>query len=118
MKRHCDSLCTSFLGAMDLLSRPWNGFILASLAKGPLRFRALADRIGSIGDRMLSLRLKELEANGLLERRVLPGPPVGVEYALTPLGQDFMPVHDAIAAWGARLPTPEIPPDAEERAYE
>jgi DNA-binding HxlR family transcriptional regulator len=52
---------------------------------------------------MLSLRLKELEALGLVSRTVIPGPPLRVEYALTAVGHGFRKVADAIGAWGATL---------------
>lgn len=97
-----DGGCTAFTAAMDVLGRPWNGKLLRALSAGSLRFSALAERL-AIGDRMLSCRLKELEAAGLLERAVDPGPPVRVSYALTPLGQGLGEVTRAIEAWGAQL---------------
>jgi DNA-binding HxlR family transcriptional regulator len=91
---------------MEVLAKPWNGLIMASLgADGALRFSTLRERLASMGDRMLSARLKELEARGLVMRRVCPGPPVRVEYELTELGRGFEAVHDAMGAWGARLLT-------------
>ena len=75
---------------MDVLARPWNGLIMALLEEaGPLRFSELRERLDAMGDRMLSARLKELEARGLIERTVAPGPPVRVTYALTDLGRNL-----------------------------
>lgn len=89
---------------MDVLSRPWNGLVMAALeSEGPLRFSELRERLDAIGDRMLSARLKELEARGLVERSVEPGPPVRVKYALTELGRGFGEVERAIGRWGERL---------------
>lgn len=105
MKRSCDHLCPMFQTAMEVLARPWNGLVIATLEGGPLRFSEIGDRLRSIGDRMLSLRLKELEAAGLLERRVMPGPPLRVEYELTNAGRGFRVVAEAIATWGALLTT-------------
>jgi DNA-binding HxlR family transcriptional regulator len=91
---------------MEVLSKPWNGLIMAALgAAGPLRFSVLRERLSSMGDRMLSARLKELEARNLVVRRVCSGPPVRVEYELTELGEGFKAVHDVMGAWGARLLT-------------
>jgi DNA-binding HxlR family transcriptional regulator len=102
--RRSEHLCPKFQAAMDVLARPWNGLIMATLeGEGALRFSELHDRLKSMGDRMLSARLKELEARGLLARRVNPGPPVRVAYELTDLGRGFGPVFQAIAGWGARL---------------
>ena len=102
--RRSDHLCPNFQAALDILARPWNGLIMATLAKaGTLRFSALREELGAMGDRMLSLRLKELELRGLVERRVSPGPPVKVDYALTELGEGFGEVALALGRWGQRV---------------
>jgi len=88
---------------MDVISRPWNGLIMASLADGPVRFGELLGRVEHVGDRMLSARLKDLQARGLVDRRVIPGPPVRVEYQLTAAGHGFQAVFEAIARWGQSL---------------
>lgn len=89
---------------MDVLARPWNGLIIATLGdNGALRFSALRAQLSAMGDRMLSARLKDLEARGLVARTVAPGPPVRVEYRLTELGEGFQDVAAAIGRWGARF---------------
>jgi len=89
---------------MDVLSRPWNGLVMALLEEaGPLRFSEIREKLDAMGDRMLSARLKELEARGLVERTVAPGPPVRVTYALTDLGRGFGEVHRALGRWGEKL---------------
>jgi len=89
---------------MDVLARPWNGLVMALLEEaGSLRFSELRERIEAMGDRMLSARLKELEARGLVERTVDPGPPVKVTYALSELGRGFGDVHRALGRWGEKL---------------
>lgn len=103
MKRSCRHLCDKFQAAMDVLAKPWNGLIIATLEEGALRFCELRERLDAISDRMLSSRLKELEALGLVERRVLPGPPVRVEYELTDVGRGFGEVAEAITRWGEIL---------------
>jgi DNA-binding HxlR family transcriptional regulator len=106
MRRVCEHLCPRFQLAMDVISRPWNGLIMASLEDGPVRFGELQGRIEHVGDRMLSARLKDLQARGLVERRVIPGPPVRVEYELTDAGRGFQAVFEAIARWGQTLAEP------------
>src|SRR5689334_15352319 len=101
--KRCGHLCPKFQVAMEVLAKPWNGLVIATLEGGPLRFSEIGERIGAIGDRMLSLRLKELESLGLLERRVVPGPPVKVEYELTAAGRGFGAVASAVGTWGAML---------------
>ncbi len=109
MRRVCEHLCPRFQLAMDVISRPWNGLIMASLEDGPVRFGELLGRIEHVGDRMLSARLKDLQARGLVDRTVIPGPPVRVEYELTAAGRGFQAVFEAIARWGQSLALTEPP---------
>lgn len=99
-KRASKNLCPKFQAAMDVLSRPWNGLVISCLEEAPLRFNELSERMESIGDRMLALRLKELVQLGLVTREVSDGPPVRVVYALTEIGHGFSKVQAAIAEWG------------------
>lgn len=103
-QRYSAQLCPLFQAAMDVLARPWNGLVMALLEEaGPLRFSELRERLDAVGDRMLSARLKELEARGLVERTVDPGPPVRVSYRLSELGRGFGDVHRALGRWGEKL---------------
>jgi len=95
--------CAGFTAAMDVLAKPWTGLLIRALGAGPRRFSELGPYVGPIGDRMLSLRLRELEGYGLVHREVLPGPPVRVEYALTELGRGFGEVAKAVSQWGHAL---------------
>jgi DNA-binding HxlR family transcriptional regulator len=99
-RKPVDPLCPSIQVVLKLLSRRWTGLILAALQRGPLRFGELAGALPDIGDKILSARLKELEAQGLVERSVDAGRPVKVSYRLTPLGQGFGQVTAAIEGWG------------------
>jgi DNA-binding HxlR family transcriptional regulator len=78
--------------------------ILAVLACGQLRFGELLTRLGAIGDRMLSDRLKELQAHGLIDRVVTDEQHAHVAYTLTAAGRNFEVVYLALAAWGSELP--------------
>jgi DNA-binding HxlR family transcriptional regulator len=88
---------------MSLLGKRWTGLVLRVLLDGPSRFGDFLDRIDGISDPILSERLKELEAHGLVQRRVLPEMPVRVEYALTPKGeglrQALLLLHNWAEAW-------------------
>jgi DNA-binding HxlR family transcriptional regulator len=103
MKALVDSHCDAFQRAIDVLSRPWNGLILNVLQQGPLRFSELSERARGPGDKVLSARLKELEARGLVQRHVEPGPPVRVRYELTRQGLAFGQVALSIQRWGQEL---------------
>ncbi|MBX3262473.1 MAG: helix-turn-helix transcriptional regulator [Labilithrix sp.] len=98
-----DSNCESFRLALDVLVRPWAALVLNLLQAGPLRFSELSAAAQGPGDKVLSQRLKELEARSLLVRRVEPGPPLRVSYELTPQGRAFNDVAAAIERWGRCL---------------
>lgn len=98
-----DATCPAFHAAIELIGRRWNGVLLQQLLGGPLRFHELRDRIAGITDAMLSQRLKDLEASGIVVRTVGTGRPVMVSYELTTIGHQLSPILDAVASWGAEL---------------
>jgi DNA-binding HxlR family transcriptional regulator len=102
-----DSHCKAFQLAIGVLGRPWTAFILNTLQGGPLRFGEIGER--GPGDKVLSARLKDLEARGLIQRDVEPGPPVRVTYALTQRGRAFGQVAEAIERWGRELMSDRAP---------
>ena len=94
-----EGLCPKYQRAMALLGKRWTWLVLRVLLDGPCRFGDFLDRIRGISDPILSERLKELEAQGLVQRRVLPETPVRVEYALTPKGQGLREVLLLLHNW-------------------
>jgi DNA-binding HxlR family transcriptional regulator len=106
MLKVVDSQCQAFQVAMKLLARPWTALILNVLQPGRLRFSEISERARGPGDKVLSARLKELEAHGLVTRTVDPGPPVRVAYELTESGRAFGQVAEAIERWGQSLVAP------------
>lgn len=102
-----DCQCTAFQTAVEILGKPWNAFLLTMLQEGALRFSEIAARPNGPGDKVLSARLKELEAAGLVSRHVDPGPPVKCSYELTKQGRAFSDVSAAIAQWGRTLTAPK-----------
>jgi DNA-binding HxlR family transcriptional regulator len=92
-------LCPRFHFAVELIGRRWTGAILFVLQQGPTRYCDLRTAIEGITDPMLSERLRELEREGIVTRAVLPGTPVGVEYALSPKGKALGKVLKAIGQW-------------------
>ena len=103
MGKRIDPHCTAYQKAIDLLARPWTGLILSLLQDGPLRFSELEEGTRGVGAKTLSARLKELEAQRVVERHVQAGPPVRVQYALTRKGRAFEQVGAAIERWGREL---------------
>lgn len=92
-------LCSRFHRASELIGRRWTGAIIFVLLKSRCRFAVLREAIPDITDRMLSDRLQELEAEGILERTVIPMTPVRVEYALTKKGRALGTAIGAISQW-------------------
>ncbi len=106
--RYSEQLCIRFQQAMELLGKRWTGLIIKLLMERPLRFNELAERLEVVGDRMLSERLKELEHEGVIERRVFAEVPVRVEYSLTKKGRALAPVIESIEAWSDRWIAPQL----------
>jgi len=95
-------LSESFQRAVGILAKRWTPLILYVLSAHPRRFNEIAEQIQFVSDRMLSERLKELEAEGLIIRRIYAEVPVRVEYSLTDKGCDLAPVFMAIGAWASK----------------
>lgn len=90
---------------MSLLGGAWAPNIVWYLSAGPRRFGELRADIPAVSAKMLSARLRGLEKKGVIMRTVMPTSPPSVEYALTPLGTELVPVIKAIVAVGHRLKT-------------
>jgi DNA-binding HxlR family transcriptional regulator len=99
--------CATYERAMAILERRWMGLVLRVLLNGPRRFNEVLAAVPGITDTLLTQRLRELEASRLVERRVLAGPPVRVEYELTEAGRDLDRVLREIARWAERWLPPE-----------
>lgn len=112
--RHYDDRC-GIARALDVLGERWALLVVRELVFGPKRFGDLRRDLGPISPNVLSQRLGELERHGVLRRTAL-GPPVGATvYELTAHGRGALPVLDALAHWGSRLPVRsdrELSPDA------
>jgi DNA-binding HxlR family transcriptional regulator len=92
--------CPFYHEAVELIGRRWTGAIVAVLLDhGPLRFSEIAQSVPELSDRLLSERIKELEARGLVARHVEPGPPVRVTYELTAMGHELQPALDELRSW-------------------
>ena len=92
-------MCPRYEHAIQLLGKRWTGLILDTFMGGPKRFCELTAAVDGLSDRVLSDRLRELEIEGIIERKVYPQIPVRVEYRLTDKGRDLQPVVAAIHTW-------------------
>jgi DNA-binding HxlR family transcriptional regulator len=94
--------CPFYHEAVELVGRRWTGAILRVLMDGPLRFSEVAQAVPELSDRLLSERMKELEARGIVERTVMPGPPLRVEYQLSRMGHELEPALSELEQWAKR----------------
>src|SRR3954467_15780659 len=90
--------CGLYHRAVELVGKRWTGAIILVLLDGPLHFSGIRQLVPELSDRLLSERLKELESEGVVQRQVLDGSPVRVEYSLTEKG---------------KAPEPAVPPPKE-----
>lgn len=97
-----EGLCPRFHRAVELVGRRWTGAIIRLLLPGPKRFNELLGGIPGISDRLLTERLRELEATQIIRREVQSGAPIRVLYQLTQRGRELQGALDALARWAER----------------
>lgn len=102
-QRACDAALSRAFG---FLGKRWNGMLLSLLGSGPAGFAELKRGLG-ISDSVLSDRLAELAAAGLVARTVDEGPPLSVTYALTDAGTALLPALEALGDWARENLTEE-----------
>jgi len=86
---------------MRFIGGKWKAVILIHLAMGTKRYNEIRKKIPTITERTLSLQLKQLEDDGIIERKVFTQkPPLMVEYSLTEFGKTLIPVLRLICDWG------------------
>lgn len=100
-------ICQHFQRAAELLGKRWNPQLVRVLLTGATRYSGLKAQIPQISDNLLSERLKELEAEGILVREVTPSTPVRIDYRLTERGRDLAGVIEELGAWAERWSTAE-----------
>lgn len=85
---------------LTLIGSKWKVLILRDLMPGTKRFGELRRSIGGVSQKVLTAQLRDMEACGLVDRRVYAEVPPRVEYSLTELGRSLRPILDAMWAWG------------------
>lgn len=96
-RREC--LCPTFCRAIDILGRRWTCLIVSLLLESPRRFSELEHGVPGIGGRMLSERLKALEAQGIVERQIHDQSSSKIEYCLTAKGHGLESALREIEVW-------------------
>ena len=106
----CVPVAESLGRAFKFLGKRWTAVLLGHLSGGPAGFRELSRAVGGVSDSVLSERLSDLAAGGLVTRTVDEGPPLSVTYALTDSGLALMPALEQIAQWAKQhLPAGDLP---------
>ena len=83
-----------------LIGDKWKVLILRDLMPGTKRFGELKKSIGTVSQKVLTAQLRDMEASGLVLRRVYAEVPPRVEYSLTETGRSLKPILDAMWRWG------------------
>ena len=94
-----EGCCSAYHRAVELIGKRWTGAIVFVLLDGPLRFSEVKMLVPDLSDRLLSERMKELEAVGIVERRVIDDTPPRVEYRLTEKGKALEPAVRSLKTW-------------------
>jgi len=94
----CKGLATVLASVGD----KWTIMVVGALSKGELRYNEIQRRISGISQRMLTLTLKRLEADGIVKRTLFPSVPPRVDYELTELGQTLRAALVPLHLWAAR----------------
>lgn len=91
--------CSRFHRAVELIGARWTGPILEAVLAGQQRYADIKASVPGLSDTMLTQRLRYLEAEGLLQRQVIPSSPVHVEYLPTEKARALEPVLRAVGEW-------------------
>ena len=97
-----EQVCPKFHEAIELVGKRWTGAMISVLMDGPRRFCEVQEAVPGLHDRLLSERLKELEGEGIVEKRVYPETPVRIEYVLTDKGRELQGVVESVQRWADR----------------
>lgn len=89
---------------LEVLSGKWKALILWNLSNHePIRFNEFKKLIPEITQKMLTQQLRDLTKNGLVEKTIYPQVPPMVEYSLTPMGKELVPILEAMDNWGKKF---------------
>ena len=94
--------CEGLADVLGSVGDKWTIVVVGALSKGRLRYNEVQRRVGGISQRMLTLTLKRLEADGIVTRTLFPSVPPRVDYELTELGQTLRAALVPLHLWAAR----------------
>lgn len=94
--------CCLEIDSMNLINRQWTLAICCALGKARLRYGSIQKKIPNITERMLTLELRKMHKDGLVNRIEYSEVPLRVEYELTEIAKDLIPIIDHIRIWGEK----------------
>lgn len=100
-----DATCREATIGLEFVGRRWTGAIMLALGRGASRFGEIEAAVDGLSARLLTARLRELEAHDIVEREVIPTTPVSVRYRLTPRGRDLLTAMQPMVAYHLRWGT-------------
>jgi DNA-binding HxlR family transcriptional regulator len=100
--RISDVACREATSSLEFVGRRWTGAIMLALGRGASRFSEIEAAVEGLSPRLLTARLRELEAHDLVEREVVPTTPVSVRYRLTPRGRDLLAAMQPLMTYHLR----------------
>lgn len=89
-------------GTINVLSGKWKGFAVWHLGIGPKRFAELRDLLPGVSEKVLTSQLRELESDGVVQRKVKPTVPPQVTYSLTKAGDELIPMMSDLCHWATK----------------
>jgi DNA-binding HxlR family transcriptional regulator len=92
-------ICVNFHSAIEFIGKRWMGAVIYTLIKGPKRYNEIISSIPGISDRLLTERLRDLEKEGLIIKRMIDNSPKKVEYELTSEGKELEEVIHVLMKW-------------------
>ncbi|MEH7106710.1 winged helix-turn-helix transcriptional regulator [Bacillus sp. JJ1764] len=98
-KKEIPHFCTNFLNSIEFIGKRWTGIIIYTLLRGPKRYNEIISEIHGISDRLLTERLRDLEKEGLIVKKMINQSPKKVEYELTEAGKQLEEVIEALMKW-------------------
>ena len=100
---NCDPAHCPIEVALEVIGGMWKVIVVRELLTGTKRYSELHRGLKHATHKMLAQQLRQLEADGVIDRKVYPQVPPKVEYSLTPLGRQLGPLLDSMNGWGARV---------------
>jgi DNA-binding HxlR family transcriptional regulator len=97
-----EMLAAGILPAIELIGKRWTSAVLLAAAGGARRYGEYRAMVAGISDRLLTQRLKELQAEGLIERTVVPSTPVQIVYSPTAAARELIAALQPLSVWGQR----------------